>query len=171
MRRIITFFLAMIALLLLAECKKNDGKIVISGYTARDESGAITGTTDTADWRTDRPIPEIVLNTFNTTAYQSVSGATSTHFCSTIMAYPNPTHGVFTLHIANNCYTEYASQYLLVNEKMIVQKNFDFPTGSGATNTSIDVSYLPAGLYRLYYVFRDPHSNIVAQGYGDIQKQ
>ncbi|MBS1617691.1 MAG: hypothetical protein JST76_04190 [Bacteroidetes bacterium] len=154
----------------LSACKKSND-ITISGYTARDENGNLVGAADTSDWKTDAAIPDIVLNTFNTTPYTSVSGATESHFNSSITAYPNPAIGPFVIHIVNNYYTVYASQWLLVDQKLLVLKSFDFSVGSGYTIKTIDISGLSSGLYRLYYVFRDPHGTVVAQGYGDIQKQ
>lgn len=159
-------------ILLLGACRKNDG-ITISGILARDESGNLVPAngTDASDWGYKDAVPDNILTllkglptdwtrvTATSVDPNNPSGQVFT------AALPNPCHSNFILN-ASAYDTTYAFAYALVDANLNVKS-------SGAFNhtSTISISTLANGYYRVYYAYLDSQRNVIYKGYGDIQKQ
>ena len=160
----------------LVSCKKSDTPISISGIEARDENGVIIPSkgTDLSDWSYNGSVPDNILallkmspaqfNPYTGGSYDPNNplGEVST------LAYPNPTSGNFVLR-AVLLDSSYAFNFVVVDKTMTVQKSGSL--SGNANESTVSISSLTNGLYRVYYVYLNPQGRVLYKGFGDIQKQ
>ncbi len=180
------YCLLLLGFFFIASCKKEDNNnnnttppapcFTLGGYTGRDDTGALTGITDTTDWRLDDTWTQCEQDTFGGSGFN-----TACTFHDSLMAepyaYPNPTNGVFRINIGVEVMdsllamrdtaikvklvllNQRSQKLLTVNTNKYKLKTSTFSLGGTSTDT----------IYRIYYQLTDT-TGCVRLGHGDIIK-
>ena len=167
------FTLTVIALVLLAGCKKDKPyKIDATKITATDENGDTTGVFDPTDWRFDDRWNEKELSLFNFGDTITTWGMMKATSFSAIAA-PNPASAVIMFNFAADQPT--LLKWVIVDQDLnvlftkAVRLEGLYPNrgfGLDVRNTK----FKQPGFYRVYYAFYSYGGVLYSKGHGDFQK-
>lgn len=141
----------------------------IKGITMRDMNGALIGSVDATDWKTNDLFPASINAYFNFTDTLDYTGADTSTL--DIVCYPNPFEQINVLQI--NSTNPTILKLLLIDETNTIYMQFTFALHSGDNPLVFDLgdaSIQPNKLYRLYYKFYNQQKKNYASGHGDLQK-
>jgi len=177
MKTRVKYLVMILGLLILAECKKEDNRISISGITETNPNAELIGNVDQTDWRIDDKWTEKEENLF-----QEVKSLTAQSYIKGVVpivadtfkfspAYPNPFKTTLTLTIVNNL-TSGNLKIVFVNSDFKILKSGNLDLKVGTNIFSVDLAdnsiFEPNNLYRIYYKIYMNNSEV--RGHGDIKK-
>jgi hypothetical protein len=164
--------------LVLTECKKDNHKIVISGYRGTDEQGTPLPnvSADITDWQLGvmESLPIEVSAALDSIplhidSYRANCGGSILSPSRVAEAYPVPFTKNFTIGIYNcTSFSPCGSKYLIVDQDLHIYNSGSI-AGSGVK--SVSLASVNSGLYRVYYACYDSSGTIIWRGHGDILKQ
>lgn len=172
----------LISAVLLTDCKKDEGKVVVSGITEVDATGNSLGTVDPNDWNIGdlwTAKEEALFQSLELTSAQAylksvapVDTSSTTNTIKVNPAYPNPFKTIIAFTVSNKIGSG-TFEYVFVNTDLAVLKSgmtnsFEVGTTSWAFDLSDNATFAPNNLYRMYYKF--VVGNVVFRGHGDIKK-
>ena len=177
-----TSIVALVCLgLLVLSCQKDDAiettsynpspQLVISGYTAYDLWGNLTGLVDTSDWLSNVLIPSDIDSLFNTVPdNQNYNGVSDVFSLNDIFVYANPFKDAFNLHVEVSDVA--VLKLLIVNEQLQVIGAVTTKLNSGTNTLTWALPSMPShALCRLYYKLYNNNKQVKNTGFGDIKKQ
>jgi hypothetical protein len=168
-----TFSFFLIISLFLISCPKDktelpENTITITGITACDETGLLTGEVDTTDWNADAAFPDEVntlLNFTDTLDYSYVYNSTIS-----IFAYPNPFENQFSFTVSSTENT--IMKYMIVDEslKVYTKGALNLNTGNHTISILTDNLFPANKYYRMYYALYNYTKTVYYKGHGDLKK-
>lgn len=166
--------------LLLTSCKKDapilqntkprEALINISGYTAYDIQGNLTGPIDTADWLKNVEIPDSVNSLFTkVTDEENYTGVSDIFTLKTILAYPNPFKNAVNLRIEVSDVA--VVKLMIVDSDLRVKFATTKKLIPGENTLAFWLGDVTSqSLHRIYYQFYNNNKQLLYKGFGDIKK-
>jgi hypothetical protein len=164
MKMLLAFTLFFVCLAL--SCKK-DSDLVITGYTPTDNMGNPMGDPDPSDWTFDASWANSELHFFSDIESGDLAG-TSPGAIVIHPAYPNPVSGN-AISLSMNSDSTCKMRYAMVNKERQIISYDAVSLQQGTNDFLLSIgSGMPAGLYRLYYVFDAEGNYGFLKGHGDV---
>jgi hypothetical protein len=161
MRKIVFIGFTVISLI---ACKKESnnsvtGKIYFTGITERDVTGIPLAVPDTTDWRFDD-----IWTTKEENLFSIMYNNSNQRINADIELYPNPTTGIFRIHLGNKSNSSRLAIRLVDKDFKVLIKNDSLYSQSISINAT---DFNGNDTLRLYYKLIDS-LNYEYKGHGDI---